>query len=72
MINLQIKGIYDIELKGAAAGFAIIMKDQSGNSYQANFITRRNYMDGAKKTFGRLLPIKVPRIIDLGELFTTA
>ena len=72
MINLQVKGIYDLGLTGKRAGLAIIMEDRFGNRYQANFITRSPYMDSIKKAFRRLVPLGVPRTIDPGELFTTA
>jgi hypothetical protein len=72
MTNLRVKGIYDMELKGKTSGFAIIMEDQFGNLYQANFITRHNYADQVKKTFTRLMPVNMPRAVELGGLFTTA
>ena len=57
---------------GTNEPFAIIMEDRFGNHYQANFITRHNYADQVKKTFSRLMPLDIPRAVDLGKLFTTA
>ncbi len=72
MTNLRVKGIYDMELQGTMSGFAIIMEDQFGNHYQANFITRHNYAGQVKKTFRRLRPLNMPHAVDLGKLFITA
>ena len=72
MINLQITGVYDMGLKGRNAGFAIVMKDPFGNSYQTNLATSQNYTDQVKKSFQRLKPLRLSAAIDLSGLFTTA
>jgi len=73
MINLQITGVYDMGLKGKTAGLAIVMKDQFGNSYQTNLVTRHIYIDQIKKSFHRMMPLNFSAAgADPCGLFTTA